>query len=247
MLEHSLHNDQLPEPTLAELAARLAPVGLNAWGIADGAPWQDILPGCRSVLVLGSGGPTLWQALNDAVRADQGLLDGHLHPLDDFVARAIAEADPSPPPYRRWLRCAGDEAQQIDFRSLAQAAGLGHPSRLGLLLHPEYGPWLGLRAACFSQEDVRPTGPLRGLGPCLNCPAPCMCACPGNAVPAASWGRFSILKCSAFRKISTPCRIGCDARRACPEGAQHAYDALELHYHQDKRSGRVAWRRSLRT
>ena len=37
-----------------------APVGLNVWGVADGAPWQHVLPGCRSVLVIGSGGTTLW-------------------------------------------------------------------------------------------------------------------------------------------------------------------------------------------
>lgn len=233
------------KPSLVELAVRLAPVGLNTWGIADGTPWQSILPGCRSVLVLGSGGPALWQALNRAVRADRRLLTKHQHPLDDFVARAIAQADPSPPPSRRWLRCAGDEVEQIDFRSLALAAGLGHQSRLGLLLHPVYGPWLGLRAACFSQEVLPQTGSLRGLGPCLNCSAPCMSACTGNAVPATSWERFSILKCTEFRKLSPACRTGCDARRACPVGAEHAYDELELHYHQGERSGRKAWRKSL--
>lgn len=230
---------------LLELARRLEPLGLNAWGIADGRPWQNVLPGCRSVLVLGSGGPRLWQALDEAVRQDPAVLQGHEHPLDDFVAATLRRIDPSPGPSRRWLRCASDEVVQLDFRTLALSAGLGFPSPLGLLLHPRFGPWLGLRAACFSQEELPPTGPLPGEGPCGGCPAPCSKSCPGGAVPPSTADRFSIVRCSARRVIDSGCRTGCDARRACPVGAEHAYSALELHYHQDKRSGRRAWEQAL--
>lgn len=33
-----------------------------------------------------------------------------------------------------------------DFVALAEASGLGAPSRLGLWLHPEFGPWMSIRA-----------------------------------------------------------------------------------------------------
>lgn len=236
-----------PTPSLLDIAAQLAPLGLNAAGIADGRPYSELQPGCRSVLVLGSGGPLLWERLRALVELEPRWLLDRPHPLDDFVARLIHSVDPDPHPSRRWLRCALDEPVQLDFRTLALQAGLGHHSRLGLLLHPRFGPWLGLRAACFSTEELPPTGPLPGPGPCPACPAPCAAACHGRAITADGpvEAAFSILPCSARRRLDRRCRQGCDARRACPIGPEHAYPELELHYHQDKRSGRRAWQATL--
>lgn len=203
-----------------------APVGLNVWGVADGAPWQHVLPGCRSVLVIGSGGTTLWDGFLRSVAEQPARLelDG---PLDARVVEAIAAvpADPS----RLWIRCAADDGQHVDFRSLARDAGLGHPSRLGLLLHPTYGPWFALRAACFTTDALPVTGPLVTPTPCEGCAAPCTAACPVGAIGPGGW---SFAPCVGFQERDPTCHGGCLARAACVVGREHAYGALQHRYHQ---------------
>lgn len=211
---------------LQQATARLATLGVDRVGVADGAPWTPQLPGCRSVVVLGSGGRGLWEALVRAVRAQPALAHTP-HPLDTLVAQAVASLPQDPS--RRWVLCGAEAEPALDFRTLGLQAGLGWPSRLGLLLHPEVGPWLGLRAACFTTEALTVTGPLPGPGPCPSCDAPCEAACPIGAVSAAGldW-RASY----AFRQRDSTCHVGCHARSACPEGRAHAYGATQHLYHQ---------------
>ena len=179
----------------ARVVAELGSIGLNAVGVASGEPWQAVLPDCRAVLVFASGGPLLWRSLEAAIAADSNTLTGTPDPLDDFIAARIRAADPEPPPSRSWVRCAAKPERFVDFRPLAQDAGLGWTSRLGLLIHPSFGPWIGLRAACFTTEALEVTGALPGAGPCEGCPAPCVTACPVDAVALP----FRIRACAAHR------------------------------------------------
>jgi len=222
------------------LRVDLAAVGLNAWGVAPGAPWQEILPGCRSVVVLGSGGAALWEALVADLRAHPVHLSDEDHPLDAFVERALARLDPGGPG-RRWVRCAATETTLVDFRLLAGQAGLGWRSKLGLLLHPEHGQWMGLRAACFTTDLLPATGPLDpAANPCLSCPSPCVGACPGGAMGRppddGDPGGWDVGACARFHQVSDICRNRCDARRACPVGVP--YSDLEQAYHAHRQSGR---------
>jgi hypothetical protein len=207
------------EPAWAVEARRaLAAIGCQAWGVADGAPWQGWLPGCRAVVVVGSGGPALWRAaVARGPRPD---------PVDGLV-RAVLDGLP-PGPGRRWTRIAGDVPEQPDARTLAVAAGLGWPSRLGLVLHPTYGPWLGVRAVAFTTDPLPPTGPLAAPAPCETCAAPCATACPAAAI-APTWHAD---RCLPHRAAHTTCDGGCLARSACPVGAEHVYDATAHRYHQ---------------
>ncbi|HEU5057994.1 MAG TPA: hypothetical protein VFU21_15795, partial [Kofleriaceae bacterium] len=132
-----------------DIQRTLGAIGLDVVGVAAGAAYQDVLPGCRSVLVFGSGAG-LWDAFVAALRADPARLGGEQHPLDRFVESAVAAADPAPPTSRRWIFCAAGEPDPVDFRTLALRAGLGWRSALGLLLHPVRGVWFALRAACFT-------------------------------------------------------------------------------------------------
>lgn len=247
-LESLMSPEIAPDPTAADvrwvsaLTARLAAFGLNAWGVADGQPYQSVLPGCRSVLVFGSGGPALWQHFVAWLRADPARLSGEQHPLDAFIQRSLEAADPAPETSRRWVRCAADETCFVDFRPLARDAGLGWSSRLGLLLHPVYGPWMGLRAACFTTEALPVTGAAPGDGPCAGCAAPCVTVCPAEAVRAEG---FDIVRCAAWRAPEHEggrggCPTSCGARNACPEGAAWRYPDLEQHYHDNRRTGRAA-------
>ncbi len=214
----------------------LADVGVGLRGVADGRPYQHVLRGCRSVVVFGNGGSALWDSMVAAIRQENGRLTTSQHPLDDHVERALKTGDPKRRRSRRWIRCAATETEMVDFRSLAVAAGLGHPSRMGLLLHPEYGLWTGLRAACFTTEELPVAGPLPGPGPCDGCPAPCADACPGNAFVDGGWDPG---RCASFHVESTTCRGSCASRRACPVGADHAYGELQETYHSWRPAGRV--------
>jgi epoxyqueuosine reductase QueG len=118
-----------------------------------------------------------------------------------------------------------------DFVALGREAGLGVGGRLGMLLHPEYGPWVSLRAALLSARDLPPDAPLAGFDPCTGCAAPCADACPGAAVPPEG---FSVSRCAVARAREPACRLRCDARRACVVGPFHAYDAAAEAHHMSR-------------
>ena len=237
-------------PAWESALALLSRAGLGLVGVADVAAYdavarpelrgEQLLPGARRVVVVGSGGPALWQAMVDALRADPSRLAETPHPLDAFVGLRVAEADallPSVP--RRWFFASATAEVHLDFRTLALVAGLGTHSRLGLLINPVHGPWIGLRAACFVDDDgLEPDRPLVG-SPCDDCAAPCTSACPGGAFPE---GRWDVGTCAAFHRTSTRCAQSCDARSACPVGAGSRYPPDELRYHYDRRTGRAALR-----
>ena len=207
-----------PLPTLpldlARAADALAAVGCATWGVADAD--------AGSAVVFASTGSRLW----DAARAR-----GRLDPVDCIV-REVIDGLPRRSD-RRWVRCADDVPDAPDFRALARAAGLGWPSRLGLLLHPDFGTWIGLRAAVFVPDRLAATGPLAGDGPCARCPAPCVSACPAAAI-ADPWDAS---RCLPWQAAADTCHGGCLARRACPVGAAHAYapDQHRYHHHPPSR------------
>lgn len=227
------------------LVAALGAAGLQAVGVADVAAWDAqvgperrsaaLLPGARSILVFGSGGRALWDALVADVRAHPAHLAQEEHPLDAYVRRAVLAADPALGDVRRrWFFAAADAELHLDFRLLASLAGLGGRSRLGLLLHPEFGLWLGLRAAVFLDAAL-PVSPPPDPDPCAGCPAPCIPACPGGAFVDGAW---DVGRCSAFHDASAACASTCHSRLACPRGAEHRYPPDELVYHYDRRAGR---------
>jgi len=213
----------------------LRSIGLNAVGVVDGREHAELLPRCRSIIIFASGGSALWDAFVEDLRRHPDHLWDSPHPLDDFIKRHIAMADPAPPSSRRWIRCAAEPEAFLDFRPLAVQSSLGWKSRLGLLLHPVFGPWIGLRAACLTSEALPPDAPLPERSPCDGCPAPCKTACPANAL---SSGSMDVRRCAAFHLESTHCSERCDARLSCPQGVAFRYSALEQHYHSSRGSGR---------
>src|SRR5262249_61091307 len=63
----------------------------------------------------------------------------------------------------------------VSFMHLAECAGLGRPSLLGVLVHPDYGPWLALRAAIlppFGLAAPRRAGGFCPCPPCTQAPSP---------------------------------------------------------------------------
>ena len=75
----------------------------------------------------------------------------------------------------------------IFLKDAAALAGLGAIGKNNLLITPEFGPRVRLRALMID-TDVEPTGPI-DFAPCETCDMPCMRACPQGAFQSGSYDR----------------------------------------------------------
>lgn len=235
------------EPLLQPLAA----VGLDVVGYADVASWDahvgparqsaTLAPGARSILVIGNGGGTMWPHFVEDLRRDTRGLTQEANPLDAFVRRTILAADAAlGATPRRWFFASADAELHLDFRLLAGLAGLGTQSRLGLLIHPRWGTWIGLRAACFLPFEAQKMPSVPDV--CDGCAAPCVTACAGTAFPD---GRWDVGRCATFHTESPVCERTCGSRLACPVGEENRYSPVQFAYHYHRESGRRALREVL--
>jgi len=223
------------EPWINKTQLSFSQIGLNVFGVAAGTSFQRLLPGCQSVVVIGNGGRQMWTHFIEYLQADQRRFYDSQHPLDDFIEHHIGLVDPTPPPSRRWIRCAATENTFIDFRSLARQAGLGLQSHMGLIIHPEYGLWISFRAAILTTEQLPLTEPVTNNSPCYDCPKYCEKNCIGAAFVDT---QFSINRCSKFHKESYLCHKQCNSRAACPVGIQHQHSEVQQCFHSSLSLGR---------
>ena len=259
-------------PTSVVLAARLGLVdaGMGLLGVLAATRYDALVPaawgspalrpGARSALVVASGGRALFDAFSAAPEASlarpKAAQRGEAErsrtssePLDAYTVRVVeAAAGRLGGGARALFAFEQRGGVYADFVALGQVAGLGAPSRLGLLLHPVFGPWMSIRAILLTEREVAETGPAPGFDPCGGCPAPCVRACRGAAVPAAAGVfdsarlrlaarppalpfRFDVAACCATRVSEPGCRLRCDARRSCVIGPDRAYSPeAEAHH-----------------
>jgi hypothetical protein len=192
----------------------------------------------QRLLVLASGGRAIFERFRASAEAD--LPNG---PLDAFTRRVV-EAAAARITHARWRarplfyyeRLGGGFA---DFVALGRACGLGVESRLRILLHPRFGPWLAIRAVLLTDRVIEPTPPFRDFAPCEGCPAPCAGACRGSAL---AQGSLATSLCLETRRRDPACELRCDARRACVVGPEHAY-ARDAEAHHMRAA--LAWVRAL--
>jgi len=228
------------------LAARLAASGFDVFGAAPIVTYDALVgpehalapahPDLVTALVVGNGGGALWRAYRRHVTAhpaDAAVAD----PIDAFTRRTVDDA------VRSTLGAAGVPhrvlyafrfpADPVSFRRLGEAAGLGAASRLGLLLHPVYGPWMALRAAVLVPFPFDAARPADGFDPCPTCvEQACAAACPAGAVDARGW---DVPRCARHRaRPDDPCAPRCHARFDCVVGREHRYPGEALAYHQQR-------------
>ncbi len=214
--------------------------GLNLWGIVSaerfdacqpkGRRVRERLPDCDTILLLGAGGSAFWNKMTQALGASF-VAEPRMgyHPVDDYSARLAEETC-------GLLRSAGykcqaiypDDEPALNFLQLAEMANLGTISPvIGLLLNPDYGPWVSLRAALLVEGS--PFGPSRRpkpepFQPCLTCHKPCLVPCPVDVFDGQ--GNADFHACGKHRH-GGGCATGCDVRRTCPVGAEHRYGPEE--------------------
>lgn len=211
---------QAPAPALTPALHRLA-APLAAAGLDVVAP----LPRPRLTVIVGNT-RRLWPIFTAAYRADAAL-QADPHPLDAYVTArveaALAEAEldaevswghgEDPPPLQR----------------LAVEAGLGWLSPAHLVVHPVYGPWLGLRAIVSFDLPGVASAP----------PAPPCVGCSGCGPDPGSGGCVSALERAMAGCGGAPTAAGVKARwrdwaairLACPVGRAWAYGEAQLAYH----------------
>lgn len=80
----------------------------------------------------------------------------------------------------------------IFLKDAAVAAGLGIIGRHNLLVHPQWGTRIRLRAILIDAEPDT-SAPLETFAPCETCPQPCHAACPQQAF---STGVYSRSRCT---------------------------------------------------
>jgi len=212
------------------------------FGIASGEDYSSNLSGCQSVIVFANGGTALWNSFLSDITQHPNHLSQHQHPFDDFVHRLILNSDPNPPQTRRWIRCAENEETFVDMRPLAQEAGIGSHSHMGMLIHPEYGLWVGIRAILLTTEYIKPSA-LPMQSPCSTCTEkPCIYSCVGNAVSQEGW---DIQRCADTHLSSTQCHHRCASRLSCPIGHQHRHSIIQHQYHSNRKDGRKELARQL--
>jgi epoxyqueuosine reductase QueG len=241
---------------LAALGAALAPAGVNLVGVARPSDYDArvpperslarLVPEARSVVVLGNGGGAFWRAYRAAVAREPGRAE-RADPLDAFTREVVTQA----------IDGLGDGlgvggrivfpfefgTVPVSFMTLAACAGLGTPSLLGVLIHPEWGPWMALRAAWFPPLLLEAPRPADGFDPCPSCvERPCIAACPAGAVSGFGW---DVPRCVAHRlSTADDCGLGCHARLACVIGPEHRYPVEALAHHQGTARQRMTTRAS---
>lgn len=188
-------------------------------------------------LVLGNT-RALWPCFLDALAGDPKLC-AEEHPLDAYVERVVlaALADVPVPFAIAWGHHRA--APFVPLQRIAAAAGLAELGPAHLSVHPEHGPWIGLRAvivfrADAAEVDLEPAAPSR----CASCEQPCRAAL-AHALTLSQEPSGDFLGAPAGSGSSPPPfserqRAWVRVRDVCPVGRDSRYSALQLHYHYTK-------------
>ena len=174
------------------------------------------------VLLFGHGGRSLWPAVEGRIANEQ-------HPIDNFsteLASAFVEEYAPNADYRVLYPA---DACAPPLISLGTLAGWHRPSPFLLGINSQWGSWFAYRALVVADTQLPTTAPLAGESPCLGCPAPCIDACPADAV---SHSAFDMTACVTHRlEDNSSCAATCLSRTACPIGKNHQYDGEQMSYH----------------
>lgn len=164
----------------------------------------------------------LWHPFVRAL-GDDAALAAESDPLDRYAEREIRAAFAhSPTRWTLYSAASGAEPLVSTLRA-AQAAGLAIIGPAHLAVHPEHGPWFGLRGIVVF--DAPPTDETRlPVDVCAGCDAPCKSAF--DRAAAALDARSDRENWRAWVAVRDSCPIGREAR--------YGEDQLRYHYTKDR-------------
>ncbi len=206
-------------PTIGTVFSSIKRAGLVPRGalLLEESEREGALADIRTIALAGMAGRDGWGAFATSPEAHDRLN----HPLDRFsrrvieaLARALGALALFPfggPPYR-------------PFQQWARRAEPVHPSPIGLLIHPHYGLWHSYRGALGFCEALDMPKPAAVPSPCESCSGRwCLKTCPVGAFADVG---YDVAACVGHLESAAGAECmgaGCQARRACPVGAEHAY------------------------
>jgi hypothetical protein len=171
----------------------------------------------RTIVLAGMVGREGWSAFAASPEASDGLD----HPLDRW-SRRLTEALSRELGGKALFPFGGPPF--LPFQRWAQRAEPVHSSPIGLLIHPRYGLWHAYRGALGFPEGLAISEPAAVPSPCESCSGRwCLKSCPVGAFSSAG---YDVAACAGHLRSAAggDCMdFGCQARRACPVGADHAY------------------------
>lgn len=176
-----------------------------------------------TVIMVGNTGGEFWRQFRNANPKDPHPInrwtrDNLTRVSEQLGADVIFPFDGPPfPPFQKWAK---------------RAEGV-YPSPIGPLIHPEYGLWHAYRGALLFKEKIElPDSIGTQVSPCDKCAdKPCLTSCP---VDVFSGEQFNFKACVGYvnKPDGEDCRTtGCQARRACPVGADHIYEPDQAAFH----------------
>ena len=207
--------------TYETIMTAVAKTGLSVVGGFHPAHEPDLT--CfQTLLLLGPGGPEMWQAFSAAPEARDSKPD----PLERWSTRVIGTIARDfgatafypfgGPPYRPFIRWA----------ALGEAAS---PSPVVMQVTAGRGLWASYRGAlAFAERLDLPDRDEKS--PCGACPRPCLSACP---VDAFANGGYDVPKCIAHLRTEAgqTCMNGCLVRHSCPAGARLRLPEPQRQFH----------------
>ncbi|MEL7213096.1 MAG: ferredoxin [Pseudomonadota bacterium] len=205
---------------MSRLEAEANARGLTIAGGFYPEPDDDLPKGTQTLLLLAPDGARLW----DIFTASPFHSDGAPDPIDRWSRHVIG----------RWACDLGGKAlfpfggpPYRPFYSWALRSGRTFASPVGFLVHADQGLMISFRGALALKERVALPPSVRK--PCATCPAPCLSACPVDALTADG---YDVDRCKSYLTDSPPCfDQGCAVRRACPISQSFDRPAVQSAFH----------------
>ena len=208
--------------TLAGIELAAAATGLAVVGAFHPREGDNAPGGVATLCLLGASGPEMWAAFT----ASPEHADGEPDPLDRWSARVITalaaafDAIPlfpfgGPPwlPFQKWAGRGEGAAASPVLMQVTRKRGL----------------WTSYRGAIGLRErlelETRPE-----TSPCIGCDAPCLGACPVNALSDSA---YDVPACVGHLKSGRggACLDGCLVRKSCPYSGQLSLPEDQRRFH----------------
>ena len=245
------------EISFRSLTSQLDDAGLNLCAqlsladLADSMPDLDLLTQhdatqprdkarFRNILLIGSAGKKLWQAMPaEYLQRD--------NPVDEYSVDCVNRVFAQLLPDDSWqfLFPISPSGVEISLQSLGLQAGWHHASPLGIGINGQQGLWFAYRAVLVVECDIVDVDQIvevTGESPCLSCDGkPCLSRCPAQALDFGSDPDLSA--CVAHRVLpESECVSTCLARLACPVAPQFKYsDEQVAYFYQRSLASAISW------
>ena len=220
------------QPLSAQIAEAASDAGFDLilpFGVAHynaGAPEAErlvTLGRANALGILFGNTRRLWPAFTRAY-ASELAISGAAQPLDTYTVSRLSGALAQATSLRSQLVFSHvTQPRAFPIQRLAERVGLAALSPSHLVIHPQLGPWLALRAVAVIDVEGPETAPTPAARPCQTCSAPCVAALEHAVSLSGNHLSSAAIAAHAAAWIAV--------RDACPVGTAARYGENQLRYH----------------